>query len=279
MNKKKQIALAEKFQAAHQSEKLLILPNAWDAGSAVIFEKQGFEAIGTTSAGIAFSLGYPDGQCIELSDLLDCVKKINRRINVPLSVDLETGYGENMEQIQKSVEQMLDCGAVGLNLEDGIMGDTPSLFDIREQCNKIAALHQLKAKTGIPFVINARTDTFWLLKGDLKQRIKQTVERANEYRAAGADCIFVPGVMEKAVMKELLQEIDAPLNVLSTPICPKVSELEDLGVSRLSIGSAAIRASLGTTNRIAQELKNSGKYTSMFGNTLSYDEANQLFQL
>lgn len=277
MIKERQIELAHRFQEFHKSRNLLLLPNAWDAGSAVIFEKEGFDAVGTTSAGIAYSLGYPDGEHITLPDLLDIESKIIRRISVPLTVDLETGYGNSLSQILSTVQNVIEGGAVGINIEDGLNGEYPTLFDCREQCQKIREIKRLKEITGIPFVLNARTDIYWLAIGDPKQRLNEAIQRSNFYLEAGADCVFVPGLLTQKVIRDLVIEINGPINIITTPICPNVSALEDLGVSRLSIGSGAIRAVLGIAQKIARELKQNGSFISMYETTITYEEANNLF--
>lgn len=278
MNKEQQIHLAHRFQALHQTPKLLCLPNAWDAGSAVIFEKEGFEAIGTTSAGIAYSLGYPDGEQMTVADLLEVEHKIIRRITIPLTVDIETGYGGNLSEILNTVQSVIEGGAVGINIEDGLSGDSPALFDCREQCQKISEIKRLQAITGIPFVINARTDVYWLSLGEPERRLNTAIKRANAYLEAGADCAFVPGLMTAELISELVKEIKGPVNIIATPVCPPVSELEALGVSRLSIGSGAARAALGITQRIARELKQPGSFTSLAEIAIRYDAANNLFR-
>ncbi len=273
-----QIALAKRFRDLHTAPELLILPNAWDAGSAVVFEKEGFSAVGTTSAGIAYSLGYPDGEQVTLADLLAVEQHILRRIKVPLSVDIETGYGDDVAQVVNSVMRVIELGAVGINLEDGVGGAPPRLFDLTEQCERIQALAQLKKMVGIPFVINARTDVYWLQVDDAENRLTETARRANAYLEAGADCIFVPGHLEPRLIRELVAAIPAPLNILAAPECPSVAELESLGVARLSLGSGPARAALGITRKIARELKNQGTYTGLYETTIPYEQANHLFE-
>ena len=277
MNKERQIALAERFRDLHTAPDLLVLPNAWDAGSAIIFAKEGFSAVGTTSAGIAYSLGYPDGERVTLGDLLEVEKRILRRLTIPLSVDIETGYGEDVAQVVNSVMQVVELGAVGINLEDGLSGTSPGLFDLTEQCEKIDALSSFRKSVAVPFVINARTDVFWLQVGDAEARLAEAVERAQAYLEAGADCIFVPGHLEPSLIRELAAAIPGPLNVIATPDCPSVADLEKLGVARLSLGSGPVRAALGITQKIARELKRRGTYTSMYETTIPYGQVNLLF--
>lgn len=268
--------LAEKFQQLHTSEKLLVLPNAWDAGSAVIFEKAGFQAIGTTSAGIAYSLGYPDGEYIDFEDVVDCSKKILRRTTIPISVDIETGFTASTEGICQNVKQIIMLGVVGINIEDGILSPTVGLTDIELQVERIKAIAELKDELDIPFIINARADVYWLNIGEEKYRLKLAIERANAYVEAGADCIFIPASLVTKDIKTLVQEIGRPINLIATAKGPTTQELESLGVARLSLGSGPVRASVALTQTIANELKH-GSFNSMLAHTLNYQDTNKLF--
>ena len=267
---------AEQFRKLHFAEGLLVLPNAWDAGSAVIFQKAGFSAIGTTSAGIAYSLGYPDGEQIGFEDVLECVKRILKRITIPLSIDLETGYSTDIGQVAENVRQVIELGAVGINIEDGITKPSPGLSDLGKQLELLQALSALRQELEIPFVINARTDTCWLGLSDAETRLALTLERSRAYADAGADCIFVPGKLSRETIQTLVKEMSVPLNVIAVPDGLRVRELESLGVARLSLGSGPVRASLGITQNIANELKK-GVFESIAENALSYDAANRLF--
>jgi len=267
--------LAEHFQQLHTSEKLLVLPNAWDAGSAVIFEKTGFQAVGTTSAGIAYSLGYPDGEHISFENIVDCSKKILKRTTVPISVDIETGFGDSPESIQSNVKQIIELGAVGINIEDGIIAPETGLIDLELQIERIKAIAELKHELDIPFVINARTDVYWLGVGEEKDRLSLAVGRARAYTTAGADCIFIPGILQLETIKTLVNEIPLPINLIATPEGLSPSELEALGVSRLSLGSGPVRATLALTQTIAKELKQ-GSFDTMLEKTINYQKANEL---
>lgn len=264
----------EQFRLLHTSTKLLVLPNAWDAGSAIIFEKAGFGAIGTSSAGIAYSRGYPDGEHIAFQDVLECSQRILKRITVPLSVDIETGYSTNTATIVANVQQIIELGAVGINIEDATT--QTSLSDLSVQTERIRAIASLKQDLGIPFVLNARTDVYWLGIGKAQNRLELALERALEYAEAGADCIFIPGHLERESIATLASEIPVALNIIATPNGLSVAELESLGVARLSLGSGPIRASLGLTQQIANELKHND-FSSMYQKALSYKNSNDLF--
>lgn len=278
MQRETQIALAERFHELHHAPDMLILPNAWDAGSALIFEKAGFGAIGTTSAGVAYALGYPDGERVSLSDVLDVVRHMLRRVSVPLSVDVESGYATHPAQVAETVRQVIQAGAVGINLEDELASAEGVLIPLDEQCRRIQALVALKADMGIPFFINARTDVYLLSTGEPEHRLATAIQRCTAFIEAGADGVFVPGQLDPATIHSLVQALDAPLNVLAAPSNPTVADLQQLGVSRLSLGSGPARAALGLTQKIAYELRQQGSLTSMFSHATPYEEMNQLFE-
>ena len=277
MEHEAQITLAKQFHALHHAPKMLILPNAWDAGSAVIFERAGFGAVGTTSAGIAYSLGYPDGQHISLSDVIEVERYMLRRIHIPLSVDVESGYGANPVQVAETVRAVIEAGAVGINLEDGLFSAEAALIPLNEQCRRIQALAALKLELEIPFFINARTDVYWLSVGNREDRLASTIERCAAFMEAGADGVFVPGQLSPDIIGNLVRSLDAPLNVIAAPSNPTVAELQDLGVSRLSLGSGPARAALGLVQKMAYELRQQGSFSSMVSNATPYNEMNRFF--
>lgn len=277
MTQELQQELAQKFQKMHTSHKILVLPNAWDAGSCVIFEREGFEAIGTTSAGMSYSLGLSDGEFLTIDDILDATRKMQRRITAALSVDIERGYGKTHEKIVKNVQSIIQEGVVGINIEDGI-SFTNELTPLDEQCKIIQDLAQLKIQMNIDFVINARTDTLWLgIGGNREEQLSLSINRCNRYLSAGADCVFVPGSLNKEEIAMLVKQINGPLNIIATPSCPTIHELESLGVARVSLGSGPVRAALAVIKNIAHEVKNEGTFHTMYTTTIAYDEANDMF--
>ena len=278
MNKNGQQELALKFQKMHTSNKILVLPNAWDAGGSVIFEKEGFEAIGTTSAGISYSLGLSDGEFITIDDILDTTKKIQRRITLPLSVDIERGFGKTNKEIIQNIKAVIQEGAVGINIEDGI-SSCNELTPLDEQCKIIEEIAQLKRDMGIDFVINARTDAFWLGIGSNKEeQLSLSIKRCNRYLKAGADCVFIPGGFNKEEIGILVKHIKGPLNIIATPTSPNIQELQELGVSRVSLGSGPVRAALAVIKNIANEVKNEGTFSHMYKTTIAYDKVNFMFK-
>jgi 2-methylisocitrate lyase-like PEP mutase family enzyme len=269
-----QAAKAEKLRRLHHGPKILVLPNAWDAASARIFEDAGFPAIATTSAGVAFSLGYPDGQFIPHDEMLAAVKKIASSVRVPLTADLEAGY----DDIAKTAMSAIEGGAVGLNIEDMDYAGDGRLISTAQQVEKIRTVRRVGDSLGVRLVINARTDQYLAEIGEPSTRFERACERLHAYIEAGADCVFAPGVTDDATIARLVAELKFPLNVLAQPPSPSVPRLQDLGVARVSIGAGIMRATMGLTQRAAKELRESGTYGAMFEGAISWDAANRLFQ-
>ena len=270
---------AEALRSLHRGPNILVLPNAWDVASAKIVEAAGFSAIATTSAGIANALGYPDGQRIPLVEMLAAVERIARATNLPVTADLEAGYGCRAEDAPRLATALVATGAVGLNLEDGT-GDPGHPFKkIGQQVEEIRAIRAVADETGIPLVINARTDLYWTLAGGAAERFAHAVERCLAYRDAGADCLFVPGLRDVETIRALVEQIGAPLNLLAAPGLPSVPELQRLGVRRLSFGSGLMRASLGFVRRTLEQISKTGNFESVFDGAISYAELNQLVKV
>jgi len=267
---------AELLRKLHSGPRMLVLPNAWDVASARVLEELGYPAIATTSAGVAFSLGYPDGQRISRDEMLEAVARIARAVRVPVTADMESGYGITPKDMAETAKAIVAAGAVGLNFED-VIGDTESSqVETALQAEKIRALREASASAGVPLVINARTDVYLMPIGPEATRFERTVERLRAYRAAGADCVFAPGVKDRSLIEKLVKAVDAPLNILVTPGCPSIPELEKLGVARASIGSGVMRSALGLVRRIGKELLETGTYASTFEGAIPFAELNAL---
>jgi 2-methylisocitrate lyase-like PEP mutase family enzyme len=271
-----QRARAQSFREMHYGSSPLVLPNAWDVAGARIFARAGFAAIGTTSAGIAAALGYPDGERVPRDEMLAMVARIADAVALPVTADVEGGYGDTLDAVSRTARAVVDAGAVGLNLEDGTGDPYHPLQDIAAQTARISAMREAAAAAGVPLVINARTDIYWLKIGDQAGRFAATIARLRAYQVAGADCLFVPGVMDAETIARLAQAIDAPLNVLAGAGTPTIAELARLGVKRVSVGSAPMRATLGLVRRIADELLREGTYGSMLDGAIPYAEVNAL---
>jgi len=278
VDKNEQRRKAEEFLALHSCDEMLILPNAWDVASKEIFEREGFKAIGTTSAGIAATLGYADGEKMSLADNLQVVKRIVDNTALPVSADMEAGYADSIEGLADTAGAVLATGAVGLNIEDSTGDPRMPLFDKKHQQDKIRAVRAMSKSNGIHLVINARTDIY-LVDGDMSTQLRRTIERGNLYREAGADCIFVPDVgnLDKSTMEVLVREIDAPVNIIAGATTPLVAELQDIGVARLSLGPRPMRALFDLLRSMARELIRSGTYGQLADPAISYDEVNAWF--
>jgi 2-methylisocitrate lyase-like PEP mutase family enzyme len=267
---------AETFLRLHQGAKLLVLPNAWDVISACIFEQAGFSAIGTTSNAIAASLGYQDGEQIPFAEMLPVIERIVKSTALPVTADIEAGYGKDVAQVVETFRQVMQTGIAGVNIEDGTGNAQQPLIDMGLQVEKLKAVRKAADSAGVHLVINARTDTFMVPFADADAQFKETLQRARAYRQAGADCIFIPGRLDGAVIAKLVAAIDAPLNIFASPVTPSVPELQTMGVKRLSIGPGAFRAALGCVKKIADELAASGTYQLLFTDPLTKAEIDGL---
>ena len=267
---------AEELRKLHGGPRVLVLPNAWDVASARVLEELGYPAIATTSAGVAFALGYPDGQRLSRDEMLEVVARIVRAVRVPVTADMEAGYGITPKDMAETAKAIVAAGAVGLNLED-VTGDTESSqVDTALQVEKIRAIRETSASLGVSLVINARTDVYLMPIGPEVTRFAQTVERLRAYRAAGADCVFAPGVKERDLIQKLVKAVGAPMNILVTPGCPPIPELQKIGVARASIGSGVMRSTLGLVRRIGKELQAAGTYSELFDGAIPFAEINGL---
>jgi 2-methylisocitrate lyase-like PEP mutase family enzyme len=263
MNTTEQAELAKAFLRLHRGPHLLLLPNIWDAASARIIEAAGFPALATTSAGIAFSLGYPDGERISREEMLAQVARIVRAVKVPVSADVEAGYGNSPEEAAKTASAVIGAGAVGMNLEDGTHDRAHPLADLSLQLERIAAVRQATATAGVSLVLNARTDVFLAQVGEESRRYDTALRRLLAFRDAGADCVFAPGLGGSETIRRLVSDLGCPLNILAVPGSPPVPELEELGVARVSLGSGPMRATLGLLRAMARELKATGTYAGL----------------
>ena len=249
---------AETLAAMHRAPGIVVLPNAWDVISACMLVEAGYKAIATTSGGCAFSLGYPDGEKIPRREMVAAIRRIAHGVPVPVTADMEAGYGSSAEDVAETVRQTLKAGAVGINIEDGDKTNPGKLIGFESAVERIRAARAAAAEAGIPMVINARTDGFHY--GDSAEIFDDAVRRANAYLAAGADCAFVPFVRDGALIGRLAAAIEGPMNVLAGPGTPPVPELAKLGVKRVTVGSNITKATLLTIKRAAEELQGPGSY-------------------
>ncbi len=258
--------MTDEFRALHTGRPL-ILPNAWDVASARVIERAGARAIATTSAGVAWSLGAPDGDRLSRERAVDLVARVAAGAGVPVTADIESGFGATPGEVGDTVRAVADAGAAGVNIEDGVR---PGVRPVDEQAARIAA-----ARDAAPLFVNARIDTYLFGVGDPDTRLADTVARAKAFVAAGADGVFVPGVVDPEIIASLASQIPAPLNVLAGPGAPPVAALAELGVARVSIGSGIAQAAYALAARCAEEMLTAGTYGAQAGG-LDYGELNAL---
>jgi len=277
VKKPNQSELAERFRLMHLAPKTLVLPNAWDVASARIFESLGYPAIATTSAGVANSLGYRDGQRISRAEMLEVVHRIAHAVSVPVTADMEAGYGKTPDELSETARELVNSGAIGLNLEDATGDPAAPLFDCAANVARIEAVRLASEAAGVKLVINARTDSYWKGGGDEMSKLQDAIDRGNAYLQAGADCIFVPGAIRPDIIQTLCHSISGPVNILAFRDVPPISELERLGVARVSVGSGIMRATMGVTRHAAQQLLEYGTYEAFTEGAMNYIDANALF--
>src|ERR1035438_220440 len=266
---------AAQFRQLHRGPGVLILPNAWDVASARIFEDAGFPAIATTSAGIAFSLGHPDGQRIPREEMMARIARITRAVHVPVSADVESGYGSTPEDVARTTRELIEAGVIGMNLEDASGRPDQPLSSLELALEKIKAARETSLHMQAQIVVNARTDVFLLPGGNPDADYSEGLRRLLAFRDAGADCVFAPGLKDAETIGKLAKAVECPLNILAGPGAPSIPELAALGVARVSVGSGPMRATLGLLRRMSEELRTSGTYSTMDG-ALPYAEANKL---
>jgi 2-methylisocitrate lyase-like PEP mutase family enzyme len=257
----RQVRLAQDFARLHRSGESLLLPNAWDVASAVTIVQAGAKAVATTSAGVAWSLGLPDAADLGADRSAAVIERITAAVSVPVSADIEAGYGPKPADVADTVTAVVRAGAVGVNIEDRSRRERSRLFEPTEQSERLAAARDAADRLGIPVWINARTDVFLAEVGPPGRRLQATLERAKAYAAAGADSLFVPGLLDLATIAELAAG-PLPVAVMAWAGAPTVSELASAGAVRISLGSAIAQAAYAVAARATTELLTHGTYDS-----------------
>ena len=253
-----QIRKGREFRDLHYAEGIFVMPNAWNAGSACLLDTAGFPAIGTTSAGIAFCLGLPDYEGLLTRDTaLEEARRIVGAVTAPVSVDAENGYGDQPEEVAETIRRVAEIGAVGANIEDF---DGNGLYELKHSVERIKAARTAADSLRFSFTLTARADCYLV---DHSNPFKESVIRANSYREAGADCLFVPGVKDADTIAALVKEVNGPVNVVMGLVgnLLTVNQLGELGVKRVSIGGSLARATFGLIRRAADELRQDGTFT------------------
>jgi 2-methylisocitrate lyase-like PEP mutase family enzyme len=267
---------AQLFHGLHRNGDPVILANAWDVASALVVEHAGAAAVATTSAGVAWSLGVPDGDRLSRDRALALVARVAAALGVPVTADIENGFADKPEGVAETVRGVLEAGAVGINLEDAVYTEAGTqLRPATEQAERIAAARQASDATGVELFINARIDTYLRAVGDPATRLDATLERAAAFVAAGACGIFVPGVTDPETISALVAGIEVPLNILTGPGAPAIPALAALGVARVSLGSSIAQAAYDLVDRAAREAFTAGTYESL-DRSLDYQQLNKL---
>ena len=263
------------FSALHIPASPLALANAWDVASARIVAATGAPAVATTSAGVAWGLGAADGDHLARDLMLDLVRRVADAVDVPVTADIESGFGATAAEVGETVGLVIAAGAVGVNIEDGRHDGTSPIRPVAEQVERLAAARAAADQAGLPLYLNARVDLYLRGVGEGPERLAETLARAEAYLAAGASGVFVPGVSSPREISALTAGIGAPVNILVQPQMPSVPELGRLGVARVSLGSAVAEAAYGVVRRAALELAESGTYASV-RESMAYGEINAL---
>ena len=260
------------FRELHaKANKLLILPNVWDAGGARIVESLGAQAVATTSAGVAWSLGYPDGNHLPALLVARLAEQIVRAVKVPVSIDFEAGYASEPSVIADNLKPILAAGISGINIEDGT--DAPAML-----AGKIEAIKALAASMGVDVFVNARTDVYLqgLVADDKK--VQETLGRAAVYRSAGADGLFVPGLTDVAHIAKITEGTELPVNLMSSAELPKLDALEKLNVRRLSAGTAISQIVSKHVALLAESFLNHGDCEVFNEDAMPYSQLQNLFE-
>lgn len=275
LKKAQQRDMATSFLAWHRAPPVLLLPNAWDALSARLFVAVGFGALATTSGGVAWALGYPDGESVPWAEVVAATARIVRCAQVPVTADIEAGYGATSAEVGEHVAEIIQAGVVGINLEDGLHGPMRSIEDAAA---RISAAREAATKEAIPIVLNARCDIFHLQIGEEDSRLATTVDRCKVYLAAGADCVYPFGLRDPATIAAFVKAVDAPVNITGRPGMPCAAELERIGVARITIASAPTLVTMSSIQKLGVELRATGSFESL-NSTLRHPDAQKLFQM
>ena len=276
MNRAEQAQQAELFRNKHRGPRLLLLPNAWDAMSARVFVAAGFDAIATTSGGVAWSLGYADGEQTPWAEVVAATARIARVARVPVTADIEAGYGDTPDAVMRSVAEIIAAGAVGVNLEDGTLHGPVPIRSPQDAADRIRAAREAAKAAGVPIVINGRTDLYLRNIGDEAARFDETVERGRAYLAAGADCVYPIGLRDPATIGRLAKALGAPININVRAGSPSVAELEALGVARASTASQMALMAMSMTRQITDALRATGRFDTL-APAMSQADAQRLF--
>jgi 2-methylisocitrate lyase-like PEP mutase family enzyme len=272
------ISKAQAFKAMHHGSSPLVLLNAWDAASAAVFARAGAAAMGTTSAGVAWSAGYPDGERMQFADLLRTVANVCRVLQVPVTVDIERGFGADAAEVARNVAAVIEAGGIGINIEDGIDPATNALHPAAIITERIVAIRGVADTHGVPLFINARTDAYLLAAREPQLRFEEAAERLAQYARAGADGAFAPGLTDTSEIARLAARLAVPLNVYAGhPGVPSIADLAAAGARRISVGCGPLQGLLGQAEAMAHEILERGVFDAMLRGALPSTSVNALF--
>lgn len=274
MDKITQQQAARWFRTRHHERPVLLLPNAWDGLSAALFVAAGFEALATTSGGVAWALGHPDGEQAPWPEVVAATARIVRAAQVPVTADIEAGYAATPAELAAHVAEIIAAGVVGINLEDGMHGPLRSTADA---VARIAAARKAADQAGVPIVLNARCDIFHSQHGEESGRLGATLERCKAYLAAGADCVYPFGMRDSETIAAFAKAIGAPVNITGRAGMPDAAALERIGVARITIASAPTLVAMDTIKKLAAELRATGRFDGL-NTTLRHPDAQRLFK-
>ncbi len=249
------------FKVLHQQKKAFHLGNVWDVQSALLFQKLGFKAVGTSSAAIAASLGYDDGEDMPFEDLVWMVKKIHAKVNIPLSVDIEGGYSRNVDDIIENIKTLHQIGVAGINIEDSAVYEKREILDAGIFSDTILKVKSYLLKNGMNIFLNVRTDSYIL---GLDHPLEKTLERIKRYEESGADGVFVPCIVDEKEIAKVVQSTSLPINVLCMPNLPSFSTLTKLGVRRISSGHFIHHFIAGNLEQTINEIVEEQSFNSLF---------------
>jgi 2-methylisocitrate lyase-like PEP mutase family enzyme len=275
VDRAEQTEMVSSFRARHRAPPVLLLPNAWDALSARLFVDAGFDALATTSGGVAWALGYPDGEQAPWAEVVAVTARIVRCAQVPVTADIEGGYGATPAEVGAHVAEIIQTGVVGINLEDGLHGPIRSVEDAAA---RLRAAREAARKEGVPIVLNARCDIYQLQHGEASTRFAATVERCKAYLAAGADCVYPFGLRDPSTIAAFVKAMGAPVNITGRPGMPDAAAFERMGVARITIASAPTLVTMCAIQKLAVELRATGGFEMLTAN-LRHPDAQKLFQL
>lgn len=273
MDRARQAETATQFLARHHAPPVLLLPNVWDGLSARLFVAAGFDALATTSGGVAWALGYCDGEAAPWAEVAAATARIVRCARVPVTADIEAGYGQTPAEVGDRVAEIIQAGVVGINLEDGLRG---GIRDIENAAARIRAARDAAQRHNVPIVINARCDVFFLGRGEAEQQFAEAVTRCEAYRRAGADCVYPFGLRDPATIAAFVNSIDVPVNITGRPGMPDAAALEQIGVARITIASAPALVAMSAIQKVAAELKAEKGFASLAA-PLRHPDAQNLF--